>query len=492
MNDLAEKALHGLDAARREIRDHPMTAFGVGGLLVSAAVVVTGADAAGGRASRPLTTWLGLEDARRTPGAQTLSAALMLMAIVALVLLWLFVAEFVRRRPQPQARIWRVAASWALPFVVGPPLMDTGVYSYAAFGLLQRSGHNPYVTSAARLGDAQVVTAIEPAARDLPSSIGPLGSVIAHLSVSVSGTSALGAVIVLRAVAVLAVIWIGRLAADLGGGARDRALTLTVLNPLVLLYLVSAAHLDGLMIALVLAALLAARQRRWLVAIAVVCLAGSVSGQAFVVLPLVITVHYLGRRRVPGWLVVGRDLLVAVVVTVGTALAVAGTTGFGWITTVDNQFATHTPFSPAGAISTILTPIVRVASYDDLAIGGRITAVTAMVCVLVYLIVTARHRPLDRGAGFALLALALLGPTLRPWYLLWGTLCLAPTATGDRRTAVLALCAAGCVLVPPGFSRPVSYLLTGGLLLIIGAAVIFVLERDRRAGASAETVSATG
>jgi alpha-1,6-mannosyltransferase len=464
-----------------------MTTFGVLGLALSGFTVVAGADVAAGRVSRPLTTWLGLEDAHGRPGPQPLAASLLLIGIVALVGLWLLVVEFVRRHPQPQSRVWRVAAAWALPFVFGPPLMETTVYRYAAEGLLQRAGHDPYSSAAARLGDASIVSAIEPAVRGVPSSIGPLGSLIAHLSVSASGGSALGAVLILRLVAAVAVIWIGRVATELGSTARDRALTLTILNPLVLLYLVSAAHLDGLMIAFVLAALVAATQRRWLVAVSLVCLGGSVSGQAFVVLPLVIAVHFLGRRRVPGWLVIGRDLLVAAVVTVGIAFAVAGTTGFNWVTAVGDQFTSHTPYSAAGAVSLVLTPIVRVASYDDLAIGGRITAVTAMVCVICYLIGTARRRPLDRSAGYALLAVALLGPVLRPWYLLWGALCLAPTATGSRRVMVLALSAAGCVLVPPGFSSTVSYAITGALLLVILGLLYLALG-----GREPDPVSAAG
>ncbi len=479
MNDLAEKALQGLDAARRHVVDHPMSAFGVVGLAVSGFTVAAGADVAAGRVSRPLTGWLGLEDAHGRAGPQPLAASLLLIGIIALIALWLLVVEFVRRHPQSRARVWRVAAAWALPFVAGPPLMETSLYRYTAYGLLQRAGHDPYSSSPARLGDASIVSAIEPAARELPTSTEPLGSLITHLSVSASGGNALGAVVILRLVAVVAVIWIGRLATELGSGARDQALTLTMLNPLVLLYLVSAAHLDALMIAFVLAALVAAAQRRWLVAVALVCLGGSVSAQAFVVLPLVITVHFLGRRRVPGWLVISRDVLVAAVVTVGIAFAAAGTAGFKWVTTVDDQFAAHTPYSAAGAVSLVLTPIVRVASYDDLAIGGRITAVTAMVCVICYLIGTARRRPLDRSAGYALLAVALLGPVLRPWYLLWGTLCLAPTATGTRRVMVLALSAAGCVLVPPGFSTTVSYAITGGLLLVILGVLYVALGRHR-------------
>ena len=68
---------------------------------------------------------------------------------------------------------------------------------------------------------------------------------------------------------------------------------------------------------------------------------------------------------------------------------------------------------------------------------------------------------------------------LRPWYLLWGVLCLAPTATGTRRIMVLALSAAGCVLVPPGVSPRVAYAITGGLLLVILAGLALTLGRHR-------------
>ena len=85
----------------------------------------------------------------------------------------------------------------------------------------------------------------------------------------------------------------------------------------------------------------------------------------------------------------------------------------------------------------IFTEPQQGASYDDLAAGARITVVTAMVCVLIYLVVTARQRSLERTAGYALLALAVLSPVTYPWYLLWGVVCLAPAATGVRRVAVL-------------------------------------------------------
>jgi hypothetical protein len=299
-----------------------------------------------------------------------------------------------------------------------------------------------------------------------------------HVAVSVSDGSALGAIVALRVAGVVAAILIGQLAAELAGRRRDRALSLAVLNPLVLLYVVSAAHFDGAMVALLLGALLAAGQRRWLVSIALVCLAGSVSGQAFLVLPAVVAAHWLGRRTIAWWLLIGRDVLVAIGTTVAAALVVPH--GFGWLWTVSNQFSAHTPYSVAGGIGKLLKPVVRGASYDDLAAGARITAITAMVCILVYLVTTVRQRALERTAAYSLLAIGLLAPVLDPWYLLWGTLCLVPAASGSRRLAVLALSAAGCILLPPGFGATTTNVLTGvGLAVVAGAVVAVELRRPR-------------
>jgi alpha-1,6-mannosyltransferase len=489
MNDLAEKALRGLDAARKQLRDRPMLCFAVLGFAIASVVVVAGGRVGAARSTRPLTTWLGLQDSHGLTPGDNLPGAVMLAAIVALVLLWLLTVEIVRRTRPPDSRVWWVAAAWITPFAVGPPLMDTSVHTYVAYGLLQRAGRDPYTSSPSLLGDSPIVAAIDPGARGVPSSAGPLGTVLQHLSVSISGGSALGAVIVVRVVCLLAVIWIGRLAADLGGSHRAEALSLCVLNPLVLLYFVSSPHLDAVMIAFVLASLSAANQHRWLTAVALAGVAGSVSAQGFIAVPIIITVHWLSRRTVPAWRLIGRDLLVAAGTISACGLIQPG--GFGWLWTVSKQFTTHTPFAVASAIGEVLAPIVRAASFDDLAASGRITAMTAAVCTIIYLIITARRRALERTTGYALLALGLLAPSLNPWYVLWGALCLAPTANGPRRIWVLALSAAACVLTPPGFSRLLTNGITAVALVVTAAITIVLLTVDaRRTSAEPATVSA--
>ena len=56
MNDLAEKALQGLDAARRQVVSHPATSLAVTGFLVSGFVVVAGGEVAGELSVSEVTT----------------------------------------------------------------------------------------------------------------------------------------------------------------------------------------------------------------------------------------------------------------------------------------------------------------------------------------------------------------------------------------------------------------------------------------------------
>jgi hypothetical protein len=478
MNDLAEKALHGLHVARGALWARPMLSFAAAGLVVGCVAVVAGGKVGAARATHPLTSWFGLENRHVRHTADWPAGTVLLAAIFTLVLLWIALALVVHRTAPARRRVWGVAAAWAAPFAVGPPLMDTTVYSYVAFGLVQRNGHNPYAGGVSQLGDVPIVNAVEPAARDTPSGSGPLSTLVQHFAVSAGAGNAIAAVVVLRVIGVLAAIGIARLAEELVPRHRSRAVALTLPNPLVLLYVVSAAHLDGLLVVFALGALVAVRQRRWLAAVALAALAGSVGGPGFVLVPIVVVMHWLGRRGQPGWQVLGRDLPVAAAII--AAAGFAATDGFGWARTMHKQFAAHTPYSITGAVVHLFDPVVRSASYDDLAAGARITALTALACTLGYLLISARYRPVDRTAGFALLALALLAPVLYPWYLLWGTLCLAPRAAGPRLVAVFALSAAGCALMPAGFGPTAGYAVTGGLLFAVAAATGAVLVRRER------------
>ncbi|WP_375501838.1 polyprenol phosphomannose-dependent alpha 1,6 mannosyltransferase MptB [uncultured Jatrophihabitans sp.] len=493
MNDLLESALEGLDAARRELREHPMVTLAASGFVVGALVVAAGGRATAARADRPLTSWLGLQDVR-SAAIGSAAGSIMLAGVLTLAVLWVAALWLVTRRAIPLTRVWWVAAVWAAPFALGPPLMDTSVYSYVAYGRLLRAGRDPYQVGPASLGDSPIVAAIDPAQRGTPSSAGPLGTALQHLAVSIGNGGLLATVVVWRVIGVLVAVWIARTVADLaalspGETTPAGAVTACALNPLLLLYVVSSPHLDAVLVALVLAGLLAAAQRRWWRALVLATLGAGIGAAGLVAVVIIAAAHWFGRRRARLWPVIARDsVIVAVVLAVPM---VAQSDVWGELRNLRGRFSSdRTPYSIVGAVEKGLSAVVRVASYDDLAAGSGVTAGLAAACIIGYLLCTVRRRPLGLSVGYALLWLGLLAPALHPWYLLWGLLTLLPFATGQARIALVGLSIGACVLTPQGFTGLPQDVVTGvalGALGLASAAALWFSRSPATQLASADT-----
>lgn len=480
MNDLAQQALRVLDTTRTHVRAQakarPFLWLGVAGFVVGWVVVIAGGRVGTGRNSIPLTDWLGLlsRDGNR-PGYYW-PGGIMLGAIFVLVLLWL-VAIRINRPEQrcTEGTVWLMAGAWSLPFVVGPPLLSNDVYTYAAQGLMARHGFDAYVYGPSVLGDVPALAAVDPNWRSVPSPYGPLTTLVEHLAVAISGGSPLGAVLVFRALAVVCTVAIGLLAAELAGPRRVQALTTTVLNPLVLLHIVSAAHLEGVMIALLLGALVAGNERRWVFALVLACAAGAIKAPAYVAVLAIIAVHGYGAHGRFSWRTAARDSAVAGLAIGVTSLLVRN--GLGWVKALNTPTLGRTDFAPASLLADLFSPIVQSASYDDRAAGGRITALLAAACIVGYLTVTANHRALNRTVGYGLLAVALLGPVVYPWYLLWGMLCLIPTARAARLDWLVMASGVACLFTPPGFTRSITNILT---VVAVAIGLVWMIVRTRR------------
>lgn len=472
----ARRVRRWLEQLARLVRRHPMPVLAGAGFAVACVVVVAGARVDAARSAQPLVNWFGLENEHHVVRRALLPGIALLIATLGLLALWLAAVFTVRRLHVPVRHVWFTAGAWAVPFLAGPPIYGTTVYSYVAYGLLQRDGIDPYRSGPAALGNDPVVAAIEASYRARPSAAGPLGSLLQHLAVSASNGNALGGVLVLRLFAVIVALWLGRTAAELAGRRAHQALAGCLLNPLVLLFVVSGARLDGLLAALLVGALLAARRRHWTRAVALAAIAGCVLPQGLLAVPAFVAAHAVRERagRVAMLRVVGRDGVVAAAIVAAAGFGVPN--GFGWVGALVHQFADHTPFGAANVIGLLFQPIVRAASYDDLFDSGAVTALTAAAAVVIWLLVTVRRRPLDRTVGYSMLAVALLGLTLRPWYFLWGLLPLLPRATGARRRAALALSGVGLVVEPPGFADATAGRI--GLVLLAGAALGW-LARER-------------
>jgi hypothetical protein len=493
MNDLAERALHGLDVTRKRVVARPVPWLAAAGFLASALVVVMGGRIGASPAAVPINSWLGLLPKSGYRIVGVLPGLVMLAGIAALAVVWLTVLVLVARRRIGERAVWTMGALWALPFVAGPPLLSTDVFSAVARGLLARQGLSPYHHGPAAIDDqARLVSAIDPALRGTRGTGGPLSVAIEHLFATATGSSAVGALLLLRALAVISVVAIGRLAMELAGPRRDVALALTALNPAVLLFVVSGARLDGVLVALLLGAFVAAGQRRWALAVVLACLAAGLKPVALVAVVAVIAAHAVGARHSIAWRIAGRDVAIAVPVLAACTLVVPY--GLGWAGNFSSLTREHTPLAPASLVSDLISTVVSAASFDDLAAGGRVAAGLAGLTAVMYLLVTIRNRPLEWTVGYALLAIGLLGPVLYPWYLLWGLLCLAPTARRSLRDWVVALSLAACVLAPAGFTERTAEVVTTCCLAAIAAGLIpRLVARHRRTAAAlreAEPVSA--
>jgi hypothetical protein len=490
MSELNRGTLRAAVFVRDQIRSHPATALAFSGFVAATVIVVAGGRVGTVKATIPLTDWMGLLSVQGRRTGDYLPGALMLAGIIALIGLWIIAIRLHRSGGGSERRVWFVAGAWSVPFVIGPPMLSNDVWTYAAQGVMLRNGLDPYSVGPSALGNVHVVAAVDPAWRSVPSPYGPLATTVQHLAIAISGGSPLGAAIVFRALGVACFIAIGLLAADLAGPRRVQALTLTILNPLLLLHVVSGAHLEGIMCALLLGALVAANQRRWLLAVVLACAAGSVKAPAFIAVLAIIAMHNEGYRGWLAWRVTARDIALAVVSVLGMTVIVHN--GWGWLQALNTPTLGHTPLAPASLIGDLFDPVVRAASFDDLAAGGRITTGLAAICIVIYLTVTARRRALARTIGYGLLAVGLLGPVVYPWYLLWAVVCLAPTARSTHRDWIVVISAFACVLNPPGFTSTISTNLSiAGLVIATAIMTLHQRRLDRAAAADNDALTAT-
>jgi hypothetical protein len=486
MNELTRTALRGLAYLRGRVEARPALTLSVIGFLASSLVVVAGGRVGTVKSVIPLTDWMGLLSVQGRRTGDYLPGSLMIFGIVVLILLWLVAIGLHAQGTRSERSVWCVAGAWAVPFVVGPPMLSNDVWTYAAQGLMVRSGLDPYTMGPSSLGQVHAVAAVDPAWRSVPSPYGPLATTVQHLAIAISGGSPLGAAIVFRALGVLCFIAIGLLAAELAGTRRTQALCLTILNPLLLLHVISGAHLEGVMCALLLGAIVAANQRRWPLAILLACAAGSVKAPAFVAVLAIIAVHSHGFRGRRALRTAAEDIGLAGVSVLAFTVIVRN--GWGWLHALNTPTLGHTPLAPASLVADLYDPIVTAASFDDLAAGGRVSTMLAAGCIVLYLTLTAHHRALAVTIGTGLLAVGLLGPVLYPWYLLWGVVCLAPTAHAARRDWLVFVSAFACLLSPPGFTSTISVNLSL-IALGIALAALIPTELARRRAAAAKAAA---
>ncbi|HET7015425.1 MAG TPA: polyprenol phosphomannose-dependent alpha 1,6 mannosyltransferase MptB [Streptosporangiaceae bacterium] len=175
-----------------------------------------------------------------------LSGAAILTAIAGLI----FSLNALRRSwPGPARLIMLAGILGAAVLAFLPPFGSSDHLSYAAYGRMAVTGHDPFTTTPAmlaRLGDP-VARAVQDW-RTSPSVYGPVAVAAQALAAWIGGTSVKLIVFVLSALNVAAFAGTGLILHWLTRGDRARQLRVALLwtaNPLLLLVLIAGAHVDA-------------------------------------------------------------------------------------------------------------------------------------------------------------------------------------------------------------------------------------------------------
>lgn len=358
--------------------------------------------------------------------------------------------------PAPRRLLAGGLAAAALLLLV-PPTTSDDLYSYTAYGRIAALGRDPYTTAPDDLpGDPVADQAGDPW-RSAPSVYGPVATAAQYVAARMAGPdvrTAAALLALLNAAAFgLTGLLLYRAAADDGG--RRRAALLWTLNPLLLTHLVAGAHVDALLVAFGVAAVLVARRSP----LPALVLAGALGGAAACVKAsgalVGAALAWTERRRPRRLLALA---LGAVLVTPPAYLLAGGGSALEPL----RRAARFVSFgSPWRALSVPLDSLAGSATSRTVVSALSLLAVAAL-CVLLARALPGSGSPSSRAPRAAAVATLawLIGATyVLPWYDAWAWpfLALLPASRWDRwlavRTAVLT------VAYLPGRTTPLPPLL---------------------------------
>jgi len=419
--------------------------------------------------------------------ARFLWMMLVYVGIALMIASWFETVRTVRARPgTPLRSLVGMLIAWSVPVSLTAPLFSGDVYSYAAQGQLVARGINPFVHGPSALGRGSFLRLVDPLWRHAPAPYGPAWERLSAGIVEISGHDVLGAVIGFRLVALVGVTLVAwgvpALARSVGRDGST-AFALAVLNPLVLLGLLGGAHNDALMLGLLVAGCALARRRHVVVGLVLCALAAEVK------IPALVGAAFIGwwwaGGRATSRLRLARVAAAVVAAAAVMAIISAGSMlGWRWVGDLSNAGTVVSWLDPATAIGLALGHAAHALGYVGHSLGfvtgARAAGLVAASIVSLVLLVRSREAGEIGALGWSLLAFALLGPVVWPWYESWGIVFLAVVAERWVLRLVLVLSAvAGVADVPkPGLLINGNPLLVSLCWAVLGAALcVFLVAR---------------
>ncbi|MGH9090743.1 MAG: polyprenol phosphomannose-dependent alpha 1,6 mannosyltransferase MptB [Acidimicrobiales bacterium] len=428
-------------------------------------------------------TWFFGEPAGNSASTGTMLLGLVMVygGLVLFMRVWYGLLKALARRPgAPIARLGWILVLWVVPMLVVAPVFSRDVFSYAAQGEMMSRHINPYAYGTSVLGAGPYPNPVDPLWQNTPAPYGPLFLLVDGFLATVSFHHQLFTVVLLRLFALAGVgliAWcIPKLARSYG---RDPGpvFVLAVLNPLVLLTLVGAAHNDAVMVGLLVAGLTAARLRHPMWGVVLCALAAAVK------VPAALGIVYVGWE----WLGEGvpwrqRARMVAVAGAVSgvimVALSAVSGLGMGWVGNLATPGTVRSWLAPATGIGMGLTDVLHVVGLG-VSQGGvlsvtRVLGLGAAAAVSAYLLWHSDRVGGLQALGISLLLFVVLGPVVQPWYLTWGVVLLAPVAAGRTRSVLIALSIAAPFIGLPGGRTLLDQLVHANLLALAAALLVLL------------------
>jgi hypothetical protein len=296
----------------------------------------------------------------------------------------------------------------AAALAVLPPIGSADPLSYAAYGRMVSTGHDPWTTTPAQLAARDPVErAVEVPWQHTASVYGPLATVEQAGASAIAGRDVALTVLLLDLAGGAVFIAAGGLLQRLAttDATRLRAALLWTANPLLWLQLVAGAHLDVIAAGAVLVAIAAAARSR-LAAGAVAGAAAAIKAPAGLVW---LALMWAARRSKRAML----ELTIGAAAIAGTGYAVAGTAAFRQLSRASRLVSLATPWRP-------------IADLTDPALGHgasrHLIGVLALILFAGILLALRRANPEIHAGSPVAVAFALSfgyvlsAPYSLPWY----------------------------------------------------------------------------
>ncbi|WP_410566016.1 polyprenol phosphomannose-dependent alpha 1,6 mannosyltransferase MptB [Amycolatopsis sp. cmx-4-61] len=410
-----------------------IAALGAGGILISDPVLGHG----------PL-SWV------RYGHGRMLANAVLYTGFGMVVWAWVRLGRYVLAGRIGSRPILVAAGCWMAPLLVSPPLFTRDVFSYLGQGAQLLYGLDPYANGPAELDVLpNVVQNVHPLWQTTPAPYGPLFLLISKGVVATTGDNMILGVILMRVVLLVGLagtLWaLPRLVKHLGG-KLPVALWLAVASPMMVIHLFGGPHNDLMMLAFLTIGVLAALERKHVVAVVLVTIGMLIKPTAAIALPFIVWMwanHLAGESKVRNFLRAGAASvgLFLPVFVAGTWISL-GSLNLGWWSGLKApQLIANWLNIPTG-IGEVFYNLVHL--VVDVQVSPFVTVARA-AGMLVLIAFGIRQWWLARGggtesvyrAGISLLAVAILMPPTLPWYLTWGFVLLSAFKWQPRHLALV-------------------------------------------------------